>query len=229
MKGFSIIYLLVITLFISCTEPSIETSDVVSGPMIGHVSMRSVDVWVQVDKSSNLSLKVWSKDFEKESELVLANSQCANSATLHVGGLEPGTSYKAVALSNGNAIGDTLSINTQVLWDYRIDPPAFKLIAGSCAFINDSIYDRPGTPYGGEYEIFEKMASENPDMMLWLGDNIYLREVDVQSYSGYLYRYTHTRSTTEMQNLLKACPNYAIWDDHDFGTFFSSEGRDHVH
>ena len=54
-------------------------------------------------------------------------------------------------------------------------------------------------------------------MMLWLGDNIYLREVDFQSYSGFLHRYSHTRQTPEMAPLLKACPNYAIWDDHDFG------------
>ena len=61
------------------------------------------------------------------------------------------------------------------------------------------------------------MADEDPDMMLWLGDNVYLREVDLQSYTGYLHRYSHTRSTPEMQRLLKACPNYAILDDHDYG------------
>ena len=61
------------------------------------------------------------------------------------------------------------------------------------------------------------MAADDPDMMLWLGDNIYLREVDFQSYEGFLHRYTHARETPEMKNLLKACPNYAIWDDHDFG------------
>ena len=156
--------------------------------MIGHVSMRSVDVWAQVDSESELSLKLWNESGEFVSEPSLAASSTANSAILHVGELEPASNYKAVVLSNGQSVGDTLDIKTQTLWDYRMDPPAFKLIAGSCAFINDSIYDRPGKPYGGEYSIFESMASDNPDMMLWLGDNIYLREVDLQSYSGYLYR-----------------------------------------
>ena len=191
--------------------------NILSGPMIGHVSMRSVDVWAQVDSESELSLKLWNESGEFVSEKSLATSSTANSAILHVGELEPASNYKAVVLSNGQSVGDTLDIKTQTLWDYRMDPPAFKLIAGSCAFINDSIYDRPGKPYGGEYSIFESMASDNPDMMLWLGDNIYLREVDLQSYSGYLYRYSHTRALPEMQNLLKSCPNYAIWDDHDYG------------
>ena len=66
-----------------------------------------------------------------------------------------------------------------------MDPPAFSFVTGSCAFINEAKYDRPGKPYGGGYEIFESMAADDPDMMLWLGDNIYLREVDFQSYRDF--------------------------------------------
>lgn len=194
-----------------------DAVEIVSGPMIGHVSMRSIDVWAQVEGASNLSLKVWNENGEIFSEQIEAGSRTAYSSVLQVGDLDPGTEYSAVVLSNGTPVGDTLSVSTQVLWDYRTDPPSFKLLAGSCAFINDSLYDRPGKPYGGEYEIFNTMADEDPDMMLWLGDNVYLREVDLQSYTGYLHRYSHTRSTPEMQKLLKACPNYAILDDHDYG------------
>ena len=53
--------------------------------------------------------------------------------------------------------------------------------------------------------------------MLWLGDNIYLREADWNTRTGIMYRYTHTRSLPEMQPLLASSINYAIWDDHDFG------------
>ena len=35
------------------------------------------------------------------------------------------------------------------------DPPDLKIALGSCAFINEEKYDRPGDPYGGNYEIFE--------------------------------------------------------------------------
>ena len=190
---------------------------VVSGPMIGHVSMRSADVWVQFDSPGEVALKYWNDEVSGVSETQVLESSNANSVIFQLGNLEPGTSYNAVVVLDGISVSDTIDIKTQVLWDYRMDPPAFKLIAGSCTFINDSIYDRPGEPYGGEYEIFEAMAQERPDMMLWLGDNVYLREVDVQSYSGYLYRYTHTRATPEIQGLLQACPNYAILDDHDYG------------
>ena len=195
-------------------------TELISGPMIGHVSMRSAQVWAQVDNEADLSVSYWKEGGEESarySDSKWADSKTAFSGLFELSGLDPGSHYRAVLVANGEAIGDTININTQVLWDYRMDPPAFKTVIGSCTFINDSIYDRPGRGYGGEYEVFESIVSAEPDMMLWLGDNVYLREVDFQSYSGYLYRYTHTRTLPEMQELLKACPNYAIWDDHDYG------------
>ena len=195
-------------------------TELISGPMIGHVSMRSAQVWAQVDNEADLSVSYWKEGGEESarySDSKWADSKTAFSAQFELSGLDPGSHYSAVLVANGATIGDTINIDTQVLWDYRMDPPEFKAVIGSCAFINDSIYDRPGRGYGGEYEVFESIVSAEPDMMLWLGDNVYLREVDFQSYSGYLYRYTHTRALPEMQELLKACPNYAIWDDHDYG------------
>jgi len=193
-----------------------------SGPMIGHVSMRSANIWVQMSEEAPVYLKYWVADSSVESsllfsEVISTSKSDAYTAIFKLSDLEPGTEYRAVVVSNGRTLSEEFIVKTQVLWDYRTEPPEFKVLAGSCAFINDSIYDRPGKPYGGEYNIFEVMADEQADMMLWLGDNVYLREVDFQSYSGYLYRYTHTRGTPEMQRLLMSCPNYAIWDDHDFG------------
>jgi len=53
--------------------------------------------------------------------------------------------------------------------------------------------------------------------MLWLGDNVYLREADWYTTTGIQHRYTHTRSLPELQPLLASTHHYAIWDDHDFG------------
>ena len=53
--------------------------------------------------------------------------------------------------------------------------------------------------------------------MLWLGDNIYLREPDWNSWTGIIHRYTHDRATPQLQPFMASVHNYAIWDDHDFG------------
>ncbi len=61
------------------------------------------------------------------------------------------------------------------------------------------------------------MAATDAQLMLWLGDNTYLREADYTSNSGIYYRYNHTRAIPDLQQLLATKHNYAIWDDHDFG------------
>lgn len=187
--------------------------------MIGHVSMRSAQLWIQTNHEADVQVRYAPVGTELESITPVHRTLHESAFTAHVNldGLEPGTRYRVDFVIDGEPLQESVKVATQVLWDYRMDPPAFKFVTGSCAYINEEAYDRPGRPYGGGYEIFESMAADAPDMMLWLGDNIYLREVDFQSYSGFLHRYTHTRSTPEMAALLKACPNYAIWDDHDFG------------
>ena len=193
---------------IACTNtPKQNEVKLISGPMIGHTSMRSTTIWIQTETETDVHVVCTSLEGEIiSSKVIQTNPDQANTATIEIAGLEPGTSYKAVVRSGDKSLSEEFEINTQVLWDYRIDPPAFSVLAGSCVFINDSAYDRPGKPYGGEYEIFEAMADEDASMMLWLGDNIYLREVDFQSYSGYLYRYTHTRQTPESyRDCLRQC------------------------
>ena len=192
---------------------------VASGPMIGHVSMRSAQMWIQTNQPTSVlaEYRVHGEKGWMTTESIDAKRDNANAVHLTLDDLEPGTSYDVRFVLGGEVKSEVVEVQTQVLWDYRMDPPPFSFVTGSCAYINEAQYDRPGRPYGGGYEIFESMASDDPDMMLWLGDNIYLREVDFQSYSGFLHRYTHTRQTPEMAPLLKACPNYAIWDDHDFG------------
>ena len=117
-----------------------------------------------------------------------------------------------------------LEFKTQTLWQYRTDPPAVKFAIGSCAYFNDTPYDRPGDPYGGNYEIFESIYKKKPEMMLWLGDNIYYRDADWNTKTGLHYRNTHDRATKELQPLLGNTSHYAIWDDHDYGPNDSDRG-----
>jgi len=209
----------VLSFFVNTAWGQKGDEGVQSGPMIGHVSHRSAQLWIQTNHSAEVQVKYSASDSDEyhQSEKIRTESKNAFVAHFQLEELEPGMTYDVDFLVDGKALSESVKVNTQVLWDWRIDPPAFKFVTGSCAYINEEAYDRPGKPYGGGYEIFEHMADESPDMMLWLGDNIYLREVDFQSYGGFLHRYTHTRSTPEMAKLLRTCPNYAIWDDHDFG------------
>ncbi|HND89157.1 MAG TPA: alkaline phosphatase D family protein, partial [Saprospiraceae bacterium] len=133
--------------------------------------------------------------------------------------VQPGRSYTYRVLINGTALkfAYPTEFKTQPLWQWRSDPPAFTLATGSCAYVNEEEYDRPGTPYGSDYQIFTSLAKQRPDLMLWLGDNVYYREPDWNTRTGMVHRYTHDRALPELQPLLASTAHYAIWDDHDYG------------
>ncbi|GGH73945.1 alkaline phosphatase D family protein [Phaeocystidibacter marisrubri] len=138
-------------------------------------------------------------------------------------GLTPNQSYDLrVKYANNYAPTDTgvvalASIHTPLDWQHRVPAPDFSFVAGSCNYINEEDTDRPGSPYGGDYEIFTSMAAEDADFTLWLGDNVYQRPSDYSSPSGLSRRFIQDRTNAHLQKLLSTRPNYAILDDHDCG------------
>lgn len=193
-----------------------------SGPMVGCSEMREVMLWVQTKKKAKVKIYYYEKANPRvkyETDEVTTDKETAYSAKCTADRVLPGKKYTYELYINGKRVNRPypLEFQSQPLWQWRTDPPNFKFALGSCAYVNDSTYDRPGKPYGGEYEIFESIYKQKPDFMLWTGDNVYLREADWNTRTGVLYRYTHTRSLPEMQPLLGSVHHYAIWDDHDFG------------
>lgn len=200
-----------------------------SGPMLGYSEKREVMVWVQTKKSAKVQIKYWNKNkssseqpslnFAKVTEPVVTLQENDCIAHIPVGDLEPGTFYDYEVLINNELVVHDypFTFQTQDLWEWRTDPQEFTAAFGSCAYVNETPYDRPGIPYGSNYEIFDAIADKKPDIMLWLGDNTYLREADWNSWSGILHRNRHTRALPELKRLFSSTHQYAIWDDHDYG------------
>lgn len=193
-----------------------------SGPMVGYGDMREVLLWVQTKQAATVHFRYFEAGNNSErfeTSKTTTQKSTAFTAKLIADQVQPGKKYQYELYINGKKVDRPypLRFQTQALWQYRTDPPAFKIAVGSCMYINDTPYDRPGEPYGGDYEVLTSLAGHKPDVMLWLGDNTYLREPDWYTRTGIFYRYTHTRSLPELQPLLGATHHYAIWDDHEFG------------
>jgi alkaline phosphatase D len=154
-----------------------------SGPMVGYSSMREVGLWVQTKSSAKVKFAYWNvvqqknKFFTKE---VATKEEDAFTAKLIADKLEPGQKYNYELYINGKkaALPYELKFQTQKLWQWRTDPPEFNFVTGSCLYINEEQYDRPGKPYGSDYEILTSIYNKKPDFMIWLGDNFYYREAD---------------------------------------------------
>lgn len=193
-----------------------------SGPMIGYSTMREVGVWAQTTVPAEVYFEYRMSGSDEDwmkSPSVTTRLDEAHIAKVVIGYLEPGTTYDARVVINGEVVelDYPVRFQTQKLWQYREDPPDFSFIAGSCLFINQPEYDRPGKPYGQDIRILNAMGQEDVDFMMWLGDNSYLREVDYDSQTGIYQRFTRDRSIPELQPILGKMHHYAIWDDHDYG------------
>lgn len=214
---------LAFALLLSLSQPLFGQSSLLqSGPMLGYSDLREVLLWAQTKRAATVQFEYW--DVEKprdirRTEKILTEKNTGFTAKCLASSLEPGRTYGYRLRINGRRVNLPYPtvFKTQALWRWRTDPPAFTVASGSCAYVNETQYDRPGTPYGSDYQIFSRLAEQKPDLMLWLGDNMYLREPDWNSREGMLHRYTHTRSLPEMQALLATANHYAIWDDHDYG------------
>lgn len=193
-----------------------------AGPMVGAAEMREVRLWAQTTRPAKVDVVYW--DSTSPGKRFHTNSVQTQRYTGHVAlmvadSVQPGTTYLYDLRIDGVAVPRPYPtrFRTPTLWQFRTDPPALRIAVGSCLYINEPPYDRPGVPYGSDYGILTSIATARPDVMLWLGDNTYLREPDWYTRTGVLHRYSHTRAVPEMQPLLAAASNYATWDDHDFG------------
>lgn len=199
-------------------------AQVITGPMLGHTDFRTSTIWFQVkNTNTKYQLLYWQENATPTTNSQVVEGVTNSSSDVHtllftITNLQPNTTYlyKLVVTGNTNQIS-TGKFKTQELWQWRKDPPTFSFLTGSCTYINQPEYDRPGKPYGNDTSIFETMAKEKADFMLWLGDNWYTREVDYYSSWGLHARPSFERQKSFYKNFLKAMPHYAIWDDHDYG------------
>lgn len=189
-----------------------------SGPMIGYCETKEVLLWVQTTCESDVKFSYTDTltKITHFTETLHTKKENSFIAKLIADSLSPGSTYQYNLYLNNKLIElpkkryfSTKKIN------YGINTPEIRFATGSCAYINESGFiDSSRT--GGGYEIFESIARQKPEFMLWLGDNVYYRLGEWFTERGLRHRNTDTRSLLEMQNLLSSSGNYAIWDDHDY-------------
>ncbi|MFA9220843.1 MAG: alkaline phosphatase D family protein [Sediminibacterium sp.] len=65
-----------------------------------------------------------------------------------------------------------------------------------------------------EQPILWKIAAQNPDLFIYLGDNVY---GDTEIMDQLRNKYAMLSCKPEFQNLCSSTPILAVWDDHDYG------------
>jgi alkaline phosphatase D len=62
--------------------------------------------------------------------------------------------------------------------------------------------------------LWQEMMEHNPDLFIWLGDNVYADTYDMQQMARI---YQEQLGNTEYQAFTNLIPVIGIWDDHDYG------------
>ncbi|WP_338407075.1 alkaline phosphatase D family protein [uncultured Flavobacterium sp.] len=211
-----------LVIFICFSNGFSQNNILQSGPMVGYCEMTEAIIWLQTNEKATVKIAYFAVD--KPTEIFYSDNHTSGkdvgfTCHLVLDKLQPGKKYKYAVYINDKKVvlPYETSFSSKKLWQWREDAPDFTVAFGSCMYINETALDRPGKPYGSGYSIFESINSKHPDIMIWGGDNAYLREADWDSKTGIYHRNTHSRSIKEIQPLLAKTQNFAIWDDHDFG------------
>jgi len=200
-----------------------QKPQIIAGPMLGYVEHREVELWLEVSRNTpRVTIVFHPTNNPKLIRKIEKYPDFSNGFTtlkIVLDNLEPGLEYEyeVYLIEDKILMPFETKFATKKLWEWREPAPEFSLLFGSCVYINDSAYDRPGKPYGSSLKILNSMENIKSDFILWGGDNVYLREADYSSESGIKYRYRKNFATTEFQKLRASRANYALWDDHDYG------------
>jgi alkaline phosphatase D len=211
------------TISIYSNSFSQNTTGIVSGPWAGNVELRNAIIWVEVITTvKSIGVKYYPNDNLKAAKTIMYKGELGkdfNPIKIELNGLHFNTTYAYTIIIDGKPVTPAyaLQFTTKDLWQFRKPAPDFSFLTGSCAYFNEPMFDRPGKPYGGDSSIFETMATTNAAFNLWLGDNWYTREVDYATAWGLNYRASRDMSLSVLQKFKSIMPQYAIWDDHDYG------------
>lgn len=106
------------------------------------------------------------------------------------------TTYSA-GIVNSSAFGDTNKIYTK-----NDTSGIIRIAFGSC---NKTVLPQP---------MWQFITLNNPDLWIWLGDNIY---GDTEDMGVLKYKYDMQYNHPEYAKLRNKCPIIGTWDDHDYG------------
>lgn len=202
--------------FLSYSQNLVHLPQLVSGPIQGHTTASSAKIWLLAKDTRMITVEL-SSETEKHTLRATTDSLEVNEQYAPVSftfnNLTPGTKYNVSVKLDKNDIRDKKMISIKTLPDSIVRD--FSFLLGSCAFMPSGFF-KPFYPRVFD-KIYKSMEKNSADFMLWLGDNLYYRPGNYSSVKGMYRQQIRTRKFNQINSFMKSLPQYAIWDDHDYG------------
>lgn len=179
----------------------------VHGPLLGEVSDTTASIWVRTTEASPVTLIVSKADDAEamqEFAAIESKEQDDYTVVLRAEKLEPGTIYNyAIRIADGPVL------HNEGWWFETFPKPGqgtkfAAAFGGGAGYVPDNEH------------MWDTIASFHPQVLLLLGDNVYIDDPE----SPVMQRYTYYRrqSRPEWRALTSHTAVFTIWDDHDFST-----------
>ncbi len=183
--------------------------------MVGHVTDRSATIWVRTADAVNVQIVArvdGDSSTTVRTKTVLTTAATDFTAALTIRGLAPQTRYVYDVRVEGRGIG------SDPLPFFRTAPTPGRSAKLTFAFGGGAAY------IPRNRRMWDTIAAYEPQLLLLLGDNVYIDDPQDEDYQRYIYY--RRQSQPSFRRLVEATPVYSIWDDHDFGTDNCAGGPD---
>jgi alkaline phosphatase D len=179
------------------------------GPMVGAVTDTDAKIWVRTSGAFTVAVKYGlTPDLSaaKQTEPVMVNKASDYTATITISDLEPSTEYFYEIIVDGikdRYLKDLKPLRFET-GPHDGEAADLRIVFGSCPKWQDDRI-QPIWPW---------VAHWAPDILFWIGDNIY---GDVLDPDFLREEYRRQREVAGLQPVIQNISNLAVWDDHDFG------------
>ncbi|MGB0953101.1 MAG: alkaline phosphatase D family protein [Planctomycetota bacterium] len=204
--------------FPSCSSSTARQDGLRSGPMLGDLQAETVRIWAEAEQPSLYTVELAVKG--QDQSWVPARNAAGEQAQLdltadrqhgqcQIVGLLPDTTYRYRLVRDGRPQPAPFDQSFHTL-PVAHEMESLRVVFGSCAGNWGIDPDQP---------VFRAIHAQDPDLFLWLGDNIYygLKGREWEDPSLMEARWSIQRAMPSLQPLLADTPHYAVWDDHDYG------------
>ncbi|BDS09478.1 alkaline phosphatase D family protein [Aureispira anguillae] len=195
-------------LLIGNIQLSAQNFDVEIGPIYGHYTDSTSQFWMLVKPHSKENVLLdWVTQFNAD---LYEYFETYTEATVRE------VEQSLVVMESYVIVKGQLNLKK------KNDHQDISFLIGSCAF------PYPFAFWSGKKKevIFETMTKQDKDFMIWMGDNVYYLFGEWKSKQRMHKKNIKMRFKPKLKDFLESCPQYAVWDDHDFGD--NNEGGDYT-
>jgi alkaline phosphatase D len=194
-----------------------SSAKLLTGPMIGSTTSHSTKIWIAYHGKSDNIVALYDsfrREVKYPSHLnYLKDKHSRIVMTMDFTNLKSDTKYTILIKLGDAVVKEKYEVKT--LSDEAIED--FSFIIGSCFLAMPNGLGKSFLP-GRHRRILQPMIDAHADFNLWLGDNCYYLFGAWKSYERMFNRQLSMRTQNKLYaKYLSVRPNYAIWDDHDFG------------